>query len=317
MTVPPSRQPDEPTRRIAISGASGFLGGALAARLQRESMTIQRLRRGERAAAPDVAWRPGAGKIDIAALDGVDVVINLAGEPIARRWTRARKRAIRDSRVGSTALLSRTIAELRHPPTVLVSGSAIGIYGDRGEEELDEESHLGTDFLAEAAAAWEESTEPARAAGIRVVLIRTGVVLNPRGGALAKMLVPFSVGLGGKLGSGTQWMSWIGLEDWLSAVEFALAAKVAGPMNLVAPNPVTNAEFAQTLARVLRRPALVPVPASAITLLFGEMGRSTLLASQRIHPRRLIEAGFEFAHPTLEQALRAELGAGDHGQPPS
>ena len=315
MTLPQSRQPDEANRRIAISGASGFLGRALAARLQRESTTIQRLRRGDRAAAPDIAWRPDANRIDIAALDGADVVINLAGEPIARRWTPERKRAIRDSRVGSTALLSRSIAELHHRPKVLVSGSAIGIYGDRGDDELDEESNLGTDFLAEAAAAWEQSTEPARAAGIRVVLIRTGVVLNPRGGALAKMLLPFRLGLGGKLGPGTQWMSWIGLEDWLSAVEFVLVAEVAGPMNLVAPNPVPNAEFAQTLARVLGRPALAPVPALAISLLFGEMGRSTLLASQRIHPRRLAEAGFEFAHPTLEQALRAELGAGDRGQP--
>jgi hypothetical protein len=309
MTQFPSHEPNQPNRRIAISGASGFLGTALAARLQRESKTIQRLRRAERGAPPpDIAWRPDAGRIDIAALDGVDAVINLSGEQIARRWTPKHKRAIRDSRVDSTTLLARSIAGLPHPPRVFVSGSAIGIYGDRGDEELDEESRLGTDFLAEIAEAWEHSTEPARAAGIRVVLIRTGIVLNPHGGALARMILPFKLGLGGKIGSGSQWMSWIGLEDWLSAVEFALDAGVSGPMNLVAPNPVQNAEFAKTLARVLRRPALVPVPAATINLIFGEMGRATLLASQRIHPRRLTEAGFEFAHPTLEQALRAELG---------
>jgi uncharacterized protein (TIGR01777 family) len=309
MTQPRSRQSDQPNRRIAISGGSGFLGSALARRLQRESITIQRLRRGERATPPDIAWRPDAGRLDVVALDGVDALVNLAGEQIARRWTPKRKRAIRDSRVDSTTLLSRSIAELPHPPQVFVSGSAIGIYGDRGDEALDEESRLGTDFLAEAADAWERATEPARAAGIRVVCIRTGIVLNPHGGALAKMIVPFRLGLGGRIGSGAQWMSWIGLEDWLSAVEFALARDVSGPMNLVAPNPVPNAEFAMTLARVLGRPALVHVPGLAIDLIFGEMGRATLLASQRIHPLRLTEAGFEFVHPTLEQALRAELGA--------
>ncbi|HKW45862.1 MAG TPA: TIGR01777 family oxidoreductase [Gemmatimonadaceae bacterium] len=308
MAQSPNPQPDDANRRIAISGASGFLGTALASRLKRESTTIQRLRRGERAASPDIAWQPDADRLDIAALDGIDALINLSGEPIARRWTSKRKQAIRDSRVNSTMLLSRSIAALRHPPRVFVSGSAIGIYGDRGDEEIDEESSLGADFLARTAEAWERSTEPARAAGIRVVCIRTGIVLNPRGGALAKMMLPFKFGVGGAIGSGAQWMSWIGLEDWLSAVEFALAADVSGAMNMVAPNPVTNAEFAKTLARVLARPAFIPVPALAISLIFGEMGHATLLASQRIHPRRLVEAGFEFAHPTLEQALRAELG---------
>lgn len=303
------RQADDSNRRIAISGATGFLGTALAARLSRESITIQRLRRGERAAPPDIAWQPAAGRLDIADLEGVDALINLSGEPIARRWTSKQKRVIRDSRVNSTTLLSRSIAELRHPPRVFVSGSAIGIYGDRAEEELDEDSALGRDFLAHVTEAWERSTEPARAAGIRVVCVRTGIVLNPRGGALAKMILPFKIGLGGRIGSGAQWMSWIGLEDWCSAVEFVLAADVSGAMNLVAPNPVPNAEFTKTLARVIGRPALVPAPAVAISLAFGEMGRATLLASQRVHPRRLAAAGFEFTHPTLEQALRAELGA--------
>ena len=315
MTQFPSREPNQPNRRIAISGASGFLGTALAGRLKRESTTIHRLRRAERAAPPDIAWRPDARWIDTAALDGVDAVINLAGEQIARRWTPERKRAIRDSRVDSTTLLSRSIAGMPHPPRVFVSGSAIGIYGNRGDDELDEESELGTDFLAETAEAWERCTEPARAAGIRVVLVRTGIVLSPEGGALAKMILPFKLGLGGKIGSGCQWMSWIGLDDWLSAMEFVLVAGVSGPMNLVAPNPVPNAEFARTLARVLGRPALVPVPAVAISLILGEMGRATLLASQRTYPRRLTEAGFEFAHSTLEQALRAELGTDDDRVP--
>jgi uncharacterized protein len=303
-----ARRPDQPTRRIAISGASGFLGSALAARLLAEGATIHRLRRGERASDPDIAWRPPAGVLDVAAMNGVDAVVNLAGAQIARRWTKNRKREILDSRVVATELLARSIAQLDTPPRVFVSGSAIGIYGDRGEEELDESSAPGNGFLAETAAAWERAAEPAGAAGVRVVLIRTGIVLNPHGGALGKMLLPYRVGLGGRVASGTQWMSWIGLEDWVGAVQFALAADVSGPVNLVAPNPVPNGEFAKTLARVLGRPALIPIPARAIDLLFGEMGRATLLASQRVRPRRLIEAGFEFAYPTLEQALRRELG---------
>ncbi|HEY2376609.1 MAG TPA: TIGR01777 family oxidoreductase [Gemmatimonadaceae bacterium] len=310
MTYSHRREPDQSTRRIAISGASGFLGAALAAQLQREGMTVQRLRRSERATPPDVSWRPDKGEIDIAALNGVDAIVNLAGAQIARRWTHRRKREIRDSRVTSTTVLANAIARLEHPPTVFVSGSAIGVYGDRGDEELDEESAIGTGFLADVASAWEQSTEPARLAGIRVVLIRTGIVLNPSGGALAKLLLPFKLGIGGRIGLGTQWMSWIGLEDWIAAVEFALAADVAGPVNLVAPNPVPNADFVTTLARVLGRPTLLPVPASAISLVFGEMGRETLLGSQRVHPRRLVKAGFEFAHPTLEQSLRQELALG-------
>jgi len=304
-----NRSSDYPIRRIAISGASGFLGSALAARLQREGLTIQRLRRGERAASPDIAWHPDVGKLDVAALDGVDAVVNLSGEQIARRWTAKRKRAIHESRVSATTLLARSIAELDHPPKVFVSGSAIGIYGNRESEELDEDSTLGSDFLAEVAIDWERSTEAARAAGVRVVLIRTGIVLNPRGGALKKMLLPFKLGVGGRIGSGEQWMSWIALEDWVAAVEFVLAEDLAGPVNVVAPNPVPNADFAKTLARVLRRPAVAPVPAIAIALVFGEMGRTTLLSSQRVHPRRLDERGFQFAHSTLEQALRAELGS--------
>lgn len=311
MTHSDSPRPDQPLRRIVISGASGFLGSALARRLKSEGTTIQRLRRGTRAAAPDIAWRPEAGQIDAASLDGADEVINLAGAPITQRWSERHKREIVDSRIKATGLLARSIAELRRPPRVFVSGSAIGIYGNRGDEELDESSAPGSDFLARTATAWEEAAEPARVAGVRVVLMRTGIVLSPSGGALGKLLLPYKLGLGGRVGSGSQWMSWIGLEDWVSAAVFILAGELAGPVNLVAPNPVPNAEFATTLGRVLSRPALIPVPEAAIDLLFGEMGHATLLASQRVHPRRLIEGGYEFSYPTLEQALRRELGGAE------
>ena len=306
---------DRASRRIAISGASGFLGSALAAHLRAEGITIQRLRRGTHAAAPDVAFLPKSGEIDAAPLSGVDAVVNLAGAPIARRWTDKRKREILESRIQSTRLLAQTVARLDPPPTVFVSGSAIGIYGDRGDEELDEGSRPGNDFLAQTATAWEDAAEPARAAGVRVVFVRTGIVLDPAGGALGKLLLPYKLGLGGRIGSGSQWMSWIALEDWLNAVVFTLAADLAGAVNVVAPNPLPNADFARTLARVLGRPALMPVPEVVIDLLFGEMGRAALLGSQRVHPRRLQEAGFEFSYPTLEQALRAALERGSLPRP--
>lgn len=294
--------------RVAIAGASGLLGSALAASLNRDGVTVQRLRRVLNATKPDIAWSPDSGKIDLAALDGVDAIVNLAGEPIAQRWTTKRKAEIRDSRVATTSLLAASIAKLQRPPRVLLSGSAVGIYGSRGGEELDEDSAPGSDFLAETALAWERAAEPAAAAGVRVVFLRTGVVLSPNGGALGKMLTPFKFGVGGRIGSGAQWMSWIGLEDWVRAVRFLLGEdSVRGPVNVVAPNPVPNDDFTKTLARVLGRPTLGFVPASAVDLLFGEMGRATLLASQRVRPRRLMEARFDFAHPMLEQALRAEL----------
>jgi uncharacterized protein (TIGR01777 family) len=236
----------------------------------------------------------------------MDLVVHLAGEPIAQRWTAERKRRIRESRTKGTALLASTLASLTRPPAVFLSGSAIGYYGNRGDEELDENSSAGTDFLAGVAQQWESATAPAAAAGIRVALLRTGIVLTAEGGALGKMLLPFKLGLGGRLGSGTQWMSWIALEDWVRAVRFvANATSMSGPVNLVAPNPVRNAEFAQTLARVLGRPSFAPVPTFALELLFGEMAEATLLASQRVRARRLLEAGFEFRQLTLEQALRA------------
>ena len=298
------------TRRVAITGASGLLGSALASRLRQQGITVHRIKRGATAAAPDLAWSSSTGILDPSALDGVEAIVNLAGEPIAQRWSEKRKAAIRQSRLTTTALLVDAIAKLRRPPRVLLSGSAVGFYGSRGDEELDEESGPGSDFLADVAVAWERAADFARQAGTRVVLLRTGIVLSPSGGALRKMLMPFKFGLGGRIGSGRQWMSWIALDDWVRAAEFLLSTDaVNGPVNLVAPSPVPNAEFTTTLARVLSRPTLGIVPERAVDLLFGEMGRATLLASQRVHPRRLVGVGFEFAHPTLEQALRAELGA--------
>lgn len=295
--------------RVAITGSSGFLGSALAAELAREGVELIRLRRAKHVAAPDVSWDPAAGVLDPASLEGMDIIINLAGEPIARRWTEARKRAIVESRVQGTTLLARTIASLRRPPRVFLSGSAIGIYGDRGDEELDEGSSRGTDFLAATASAWESATEPAQRAGVPVVLLRTGIVLGRTGGALAKLLVPFRLGAGGPLGAGRQWMSWIGLADWIAATKYLMEKGASGPVNVVAPNPVPNVVFVRTLARVLGRPAIARVPKWVIEMTFGEMGRATLLAGQRVHPRRLTSAGFEFISPTLEQALRSELAS--------
>lgn len=294
---------------IAVTGATGLIGRALVQRLRAHGHTVRRLVRSSRNAQPgDVPWNPAGRALDPAALAGVTAVINLAGEPVAQRWTSARKAAIRDSRVQGTSLIASAIAAMDGPPPALLSGSAVGYYGDRGDELLDEGSRPGNDFLAQVTQEWERATLPASRAGSRVVLMRTGVVLDPAGGALARLLPPFRLGVGGPLGSGTQWMSWIGLDDQLAAVECALASpSLHGPVNIVAPNPVTNAELATTLGRVLARPALVPVPRFALELLYGEMAGATLLASQRAMPRALVAAGFEFSCPTLEQALRRAL----------
>jgi uncharacterized protein (TIGR01777 family) len=270
---------------------------------------VRRLVRSERHRRPeDVLWDPAGGRLDARAIDGMDAVVHLAGEPIAQRWTAAAKRRIRDSRIRGTDLLATTIAALPRPPRVMVSGSAMGIYGDRGDEVLDEASPLGTGFLADVAREWEAATFPAARAGIRVVHIRTGLVLSPRGGALGKLLLPFRAGVGGRVGSGRQWVSWIALGDTIGAIRHAMSAEALfGPVNLAAPNAVTNAEFAATLGKVLRRPAIFPVPALVMRLAFGEMAASTLLASQRMRPRRLAESGYVFRHPLLEGALRHEL----------
>lgn len=298
------------TRSLAISGATGLIGSALVDALTGAGWVVRRLVRGSRMQrAGDISWDPDTERLDPGELEGVEAVVHLAGEPIGQRWTEAARRRIRESRVESTRLLATAIASLTRPPRVLASGSAMGIYGDRGDEILDESSAAGQDFLAEVASAWEAEAQRAAVAGVRVVTLRTGLVLSPRGGALARLLLPFRFGAGGRIGSGRQWVSWIGLIDTVRGIQHTIDTEtLSGPVNLCAPNPVTNAELASTLARVLRRPAFFPVPATALRLIFGEMGEATLLASQRMQPRRLLESGFRFAYPSLEAALRYELG---------
>lgn len=306
-----SPEPANPqsSRTIVVSGATGLIGSALVESLRARGHRVRRLLRTARErVADDVVWDPSTGPVPPAALADADAVVNLAGEPVAHRWTSERKHAIRESRVRSTAMLAHAIASSSRKPSVFLSGSAVGYYGDGGDALLDESSSAGTDFLARVCAEWEAAAAPAADAGVRVVILRTGIVMSPRGGALAKLLPIFRLGGGGPLGSGRQWMSWIGLTDQVRAMEHALFAEsMRGPANLVAPNPVTNAEFATTLGRVLARPALVPVPAFALELLYGEMARATLIAGQRVLPKALAAAAFEFSQPTLEGALRAEL----------
>lgn len=301
-----------PRLRIAITGASGFIGTALDAFLQTGGHAVQRLVRGRPDATrahPDIAWDPARGTIDAEALEGVDVVVHLAGASVAERWTPAHRRAILESRVAGTTLLARTLAGLTRKPAVFVSTSAVGFYGDRGDTLLDETSTPGQGYLTEVATAWEEAADPARAAGIRVVHPRIGVVLGAAGGALAKQLPIFQLGLGGPLGAGRHWLPWIALDDLLGAMLHVITRPLTGAVNFVGPAPVTNAEFTRVLGRVLHRPAIAPVPPVALRLAFGrEMADAVLLSSTRAVPRALEGSGFAFRHPTLEQALRFELG---------
>lgn len=296
--------------RIAITGASGLVGTALVPFLQGGGHEVIRLVRGTPRGPGEHRWSPETGLVDAAGLGPLDAVIHLAGENVAGgRWTPAMKARIRDSRVGPTAALARSLAAAPVKPRVFISASAIGIYGNRGNEALSEQSAPGEGFLPETCQAWEAAADPARAAGIRVVHPRFGIILDARGGALGKMRLPFSLGLGGPLGPGTQYFSWIGMEDVLGALLFALTHdEVSGPLNFTAPNPVTNAEFTRTLGRVLRRPAFIPVPGFALTALFGEMADAELLGSKRVLPVALQQAGFSFVQPQLEDALRFTLG---------
>jgi uncharacterized protein (TIGR01777 family) len=301
-----------PRLRVAITGATGFIGTQLAAFLSTGGHDVLRIGRGPvQPGKVDISWNPARGILDPAALDGVDAVIHLAGASIAERWSDAHRRAIRDSRVEGTSLLAHTLAGLSRKPQVLLSGSAVGVYGSRGDEVLDERSRFGDDFLANVGRAWEAATEPAERAGIRVVHLRTGIVQGAAGGALAKQAPLFRLGLGGPLGDGTQWVSPIALDDHLGAAHFCLMRDdIAGPVNLVAPEAVTNAEFTRVLARVLSRPALAPAPAFALRLALGrDMADSTVLASQRVVPGVLQRHGFRWRHPSLESMLRFELGA--------
>lgn len=296
--------------KILISGSHGLVGSALITSLERKEHEFYRLvRRPPRAESAEIEWSPDRYSIAMARLEGFDAVVHLAGESIAGgRWTEAKKSRIRESRVQGTRLLSESFIQLSRPPKTFVSASAIGYYGDRGDEILTESSAPGKDFLAGVGVEWEKATEAAAQKGIRVVILRFGIILDSEGGALAKMLPPFRMGVGGKIGSGKQWMSWIALDDVIGVINLVLANdSLAGPINVVAPNPVRNAEFTKTLGKVLSRPTLFPVPAFGARLAFGEMADALLLSSQRVEPARLKEAGFKFQFPDLQDALRHVL----------
>ncbi|MCS6817036.1 MAG: TIGR01777 family oxidoreductase [Blastocatellia bacterium] len=292
--------------RVLVTGSTGLIGSALVPFLRAGSHDVVRLARTRLQVGENVIlWDPEAERITPSELEGFDAVVHLAGENIAGRWTAEKKARIRESRVRGTRFLCETLARLERPPATLVSASAIGYYGNRGDELLREESSPGQGFLAEVAVQWEAATEPAAQRGIRVVCLRFGIVLSPRGGALAQMLPPFRLGLGGPIGSGQQYWSWIAIDDVLRAIQHALLTEgLRGPVNVVSPDPVRNREFVRTLGRVLGRPALLPIPVAAVRLLFGQMGEELLLASQRVEPIRLLASGFVFQYPDLEGALR-------------
>jgi len=294
---------------VGVTGSRGLIGEALVASLTADGHRVIRFVRGDATGADLVPWDPEAGRLDPTALGGLDAVVHLAGEGIGeRRWSTDQKRRIKDSRTKGTTLLAEAMAGRDGGPRVLVSGSAIGIYGDRGDEWLPEDSPPGDGFLAEVATAWEAAVSPAQAAGVRVARIRTGIVLSAEGGALGKQLPLFRFGAGGRMGNGRQYMSWISLVDEVRAIRWLLDHDVSGPVNLAAPTPVTNAVFGDTLGTVLHRPTILPVPKAAPRLLLGrEMADELLFASQRVEPAVLTSAGFTFEHPTLEPALRHAL----------
>lgn len=292
-------------RVIAVTGSNGLVGSRLLEELSRNGERITRLVR-RNPGKNEVLWDPTGSTGEIEALNGVEAVVHLAGENIAAaRWSAEVKRGIHDSRFIGTRTLARALAGLASPPKSLVTASAIGYFGDRGDELLDEESLAGNGFLADVAREWEAAAKPAVDAGIRVIHLRFGVILSPRGGALARMLLPFKLGAGGRIGNGRQWWSWISLDDALGAIRHAIETpSLSGPANAVAPNPVTNTEFTKILGRVLGRPTILPMPAFAARLALGEMAEHLLLASTRVEPRRLLETGFVFKLPELEGALR-------------
>jgi uncharacterized protein (TIGR01777 family) len=292
--------------KITISGASGLIGRRLLKTLAGDGHTLQVLSRHAGTNMPGGVrvwpWEPAKGEPPMEALTDADAIIHLAGEPVAQRWTPEVKQRIRESRVTGTANLVRAIAKLPQAPKMLVSASAMGYYGSRGDEVLTESSAPGSDYLAKVCVDWEKAAQEAEKIGVRVVRLRTGIVLDARGGALAKMLPPFKMGVGGKIGSGRQWMSWIHAEDLAGMIRFALNNQVSGPINGVSPNPVTNADFTRALGGVLKRPAIVPVPALALKLAFGEMSE-VLLASQRVAPKAAEASGYRFQFTDVGAAL--------------
>lgn len=298
--------------RIAVTGSSGLIGSALVAALRADGHQVIRLVRRGAASEDEVAWDPRApaGGLDPAALAGVDAVVNLAGAGVAdRRWSEAYQAQIRSSRVLGTQALVSALTSMSRPPSVLLSGSAIGWYGDTGGREVDEAAPAGTGFLAEVVRDWEAAAAPAGQAGIRVVTLRTGIVLSPRGGVLARLLLPFRLGLGARLGSGSQVMSWITLPDYTAIVSFLLThPEISGPVNMTTPNPATNAEFTAALAAALHRPALLFLPTPVLQLALGGVS-SDILSSARVMPRQLLAAGYQYRFPELRSALQAELAS--------
>ncbi len=293
--------------RIAISGASGLIGSALVPALVGAGHDVVRLVRHESRGADEIAWDPAGGRLEPGALAGVDAVVSLSGANLDRRWTERSKREIVDSRVATTALLARTMASAERKPSAFVVAGGVGIYGDRGDEILTEESGLGSGFLADLGKAWEAAAAPAREAGIRTVSFRQGVVLSRDGGALRKMLTPFKLGLGGRVGSGRQWWSWISAEDVVAGYRLALESELSGPVNLTSPNPATSEQFTKALGRALGRPTVFPLPGLVVKTLFGERGEAVLLEGQRTLPKRLVDDGFEFAHPDVSTAIEHAL----------
>jgi uncharacterized protein len=294
--------------KILVSGASGLIGAALLPSLRASGWTVVRLVRGQPTNENQISWDP-AKSISAAAVSGFDAVIHLAGESIFGRWTETKKSGIRHSRVAGTSNLAQALARAEEKPKVFLCGSAIGYYGNRGDQLLSEESAPGSGFLADVCQQWEEATTPAVQADIRTAHLRTGIVLSPRGGALGAMLLPFKLGVGGRVGTGKQWMSWIHIQDMVGAIHHILKNDLLqGAVNMVSPRPVTNAEFTKTLASVLSRPAFFPMPGFAVKTIFGEMGEELLLASQKVEATKLISSGYPFRYCELRTCLQALLG---------
>lgn len=292
--------------KILVSGSSGLVGSALVKQLQSDGHEVIKLKRGEQNGSQrEIFWDPITGKIDLEQLKGVDAVVNLAGDNIASaRWSPSKKKRIWDSRVLGTQNLVRALSSLETPPKVLVNASAIGFYGDTGNHETDESGHFGKGFLASVCKEWEEAADEAASKGMRVVKLRIGVVVSYEGGALKKMLTPFKLGLGGKVGNGRQYMSWIAINDLVGVIKFCIEHdEISGPVNGVSPAAVTNLEFTKTLGKVLGRPTIFPLPGFVAKFVLGEMADELLLVSSRVRPKKLMDAGYQFVYPSLERAL--------------